>query len=880
MELSTQIPKRIEWIDIFKGLAIFFMVIGHAASPINGYIYLFHMGAFLFISGYTSNLDKVHIDVLCIKKAIALLLPYYSISFVSILLLGVLKTLNFYEVFFENGYINFKDSMNLLFQGYNVAPFLGATWFLLVLFNVFILQKLILICTKNKVNLFYFIFSAGFIIVGYYLVGIKISSPKLMIDLVFIAQFYFSLGLIFNKYSNSMNSLLKKNRIIKYVFLIVSIVLIYYFKNINYSGVDYPSREFGNLINNVLATVSGIFILISISKLLARTAIIKRQLILFGRNTLSILFFHFLYFKLFFIIISILFNLNKEVWFAKYIPDGNNNYWLIISLFSIYLSVLTWKLLQKINIVAILLGSNKSYNQKIINKYRDMKSILTLDKRRRFELFNKKTYLKIFNYIFLIVFIYIFCEIIFNQYTVYWTKNNIFILLVGIVLLAYCLKKLFDFLRISTNKILYIIIGICASVILILQCFFAINFKVTPTWDFGILYNEALSISQGNTISHYFYDYYPNNIGALMLYNGIFKICNMFGYTNYLNALIFVNIVFINTSLICLLYFIKQLYPLYMVAFMSLILIFITPFYCYTTIVYTDTLTMIFPILSFLLYYMLITKELKLYVKILYVILIGFLLAVGSIIKMNVIIALVAMLIHCFFTQKNKKFILITLGLVALFIGVNKYYVYQAEKIIPIKYEDAGLPATHWIMMGLKENGRYNLDEANYSISLKDSGYSNKEIIEEHLKIIKSRLKEYGFLGMIDHINEKIDFTWGDGTYYSLDKLSREPQNRNPFQTYIFGENKDLFINLNQVVHFVVLIGIILSAIANIYKINAITILSNITLFGVFLFLLIWETRSRYIVLYIPVLLLSMINGYYFLFNLINQSKNKEFKNE
>lgn len=49
---------KIDWVDIFKGIAITLMVAGHAGSPMNVYIYLFHMPAFIFISGYTYNGKK------------------------------------------------------------------------------------------------------------------------------------------------------------------------------------------------------------------------------------------------------------------------------------------------------------------------------------------------------------------------------------------------------------------------------------------------------------------------------------------------------------------------------------------------------------------------------------------------------------------------------------------------------------------------------------------------------------------------------------------------------------------------------------------------------------------------------------------------------
>lgn len=50
--------ERIAWIDIYKGLAICLVVIGHATGFFNLYIYQFHMAAFFFISGYAPQKEK------------------------------------------------------------------------------------------------------------------------------------------------------------------------------------------------------------------------------------------------------------------------------------------------------------------------------------------------------------------------------------------------------------------------------------------------------------------------------------------------------------------------------------------------------------------------------------------------------------------------------------------------------------------------------------------------------------------------------------------------------------------------------------------------------------------------------------------------------
>jgi len=50
--------KRIEWLDIAKGVAIFLVVLGHSGeSPIKGYVYAFHMPLFFMLAGYTAALS-------------------------------------------------------------------------------------------------------------------------------------------------------------------------------------------------------------------------------------------------------------------------------------------------------------------------------------------------------------------------------------------------------------------------------------------------------------------------------------------------------------------------------------------------------------------------------------------------------------------------------------------------------------------------------------------------------------------------------------------------------------------------------------------------------------------------------------------------------
>lgn len=77
--VSSASKPRLQWLDILKGIAMFFVVPGHTAiyPPLEKYIYSFHMPLFFMISGMTWRKDKYPAFQDLLKdKAKRLLLPY------------------------------------------------------------------------------------------------------------------------------------------------------------------------------------------------------------------------------------------------------------------------------------------------------------------------------------------------------------------------------------------------------------------------------------------------------------------------------------------------------------------------------------------------------------------------------------------------------------------------------------------------------------------------------------------------------------------------------------------------------------------------------------------------------------------------------------
>ena len=211
---ESVLDKRIQWIDIGKGLCIVSMVMGHAGSPYTTYIYLFHMCAFLILSGITYHGEKYTLLQFVRKKFITLVVPYYLISFIYILICTCLQHVSQGEYFF-NHIIRFIERVRLLFSVRPSPPEIaGPMWFLLVLFEAEILCRIVYeICihiVKNR-NLPYCLC----IIVG--VIGFCITKGKpylpFDIDLGIFACMFVAIGILISN-NNILSIIPPKNGIL------------------------------------------------------------------------------------------------------------------------------------------------------------------------------------------------------------------------------------------------------------------------------------------------------------------------------------------------------------------------------------------------------------------------------------------------------------------------------------------------------------------------------------------------------------------------------------------------------------------------------------------------------------------------------------------
>ena len=92
-------------------------------------------------------------------------------------------------------------------------------------------------------------------------------------------------------------------------------------------------------------------------------------------------------------------------------------------------------------------------------------------------------------------------------------------------------------------------------------------------------------------------------------------------------------------------------------------------------------------------------------------------------------------------------------------------------------------------------------------------------------------------------------------------------------QEFVIGNKNDGFIYFSQVSHIVILVSILISGIFAFKKREVLINSFHICILGLILFLILWETRSRYLICMLPEMIYSAIYGMENLFKLIDKKR-------
>ncbi len=473
--------------------------------------------------------------------------------------------------------------------------------------------------------------------------------------------------------------------------------------------------------------------------------------------------------------------------------------------------------------------------------------------------------------LFYIVFGFLFCFLLVNIpfreiSTNYNIKSYIFVLLsipLLIGLIAY-----YNFVKERKNNKLFVAIPILLFISFSL--FIVFNFDVPLGWDYDIVFSQAkcyvenLCKLSNAGVAGYF-QYFPNNIPIFMVLVVINKLVSLFGFQDYFLSTKFANFFLLLLTVIFTFLYVKNKFGIKKATFSLLLFILYVPFYLYIPVFYSDTLSVLFGPL--LLYISLYFESDKKYKRIISYILFAIFSFIGCKMKMTIIFIPISIIIALVFKGMNKRKLVFLLIFFVAFFSLSKvynYYIFDKD-IFSAKYNNYGkVPYTHWIMMGMEDPskkveyrnsyGGYNGDDYTVTESFANSREAQKYNINE----IKRRLSKYGVVNYFNFLCKKASNAWGDGSFYVTTKLGwQDKYNTKEYQKYIIGKDDNhILIYFCSAVQYVFLILLVYSFIYSFKNNNDELFSVQLAISFLFVFLLFWENRSRYLYNYIPLFII------------------------
>ncbi len=368
-DVINKTQSRLVWVDITKGLLIIFVVLGHAAGKFNPYIYQFHVGAFFLISGYTAVPEKKTCIHTVYHRFFTLYLPLVSAFLLFLLVTLVLVWTNSYSVFFDDSlpYVGVGSILREFFFHWKIYVWwLGATWFVLVLFLASIINRIVFKLCGDEYNIKYVLVILALFLVSYAL----ITKGKLtsLLGLSLIAQFYYGLGTLFKRVHYPKTRL--SPYVCYFVVLLISGAILWFVASHFHITMDWPSHRFNTPLIDAICVINGTLFTIMSAHFLAKIPTINRVFQYLGKRTLPIMLFHFSLFNVVFFILY-KFHVVQYDYLQQFTPtaDVGNKFWPLFLLVGIGGSLLVWKIMMKVKLLRIAFGQEKDVYASFYNRY-------------------------------------------------------------------------------------------------------------------------------------------------------------------------------------------------------------------------------------------------------------------------------------------------------------------------------------------------------------------------------------------------------------------------------------------------------------------------------------------------------------------------------
>lgn len=461
----------------------------------------------------------------------------------------------------------------------------------------------------------------------------------------------------------------------------------------------------------------------------------------------------------------------------------------------------------------------------------------------------------------LILVIYVTYDSIFKVYRM--SENLVpIVIILGTIVMVFLMIRIKKLLCNISEKKADVIAIITCIVFLILLAVFGNLVTSVPTYDLSNIIGEVelMMKNGGKFVSEEYFARCTNQVPVTILLYYIYNLGKIIGFTDLAFFSMLVNALFISITALFTYLSVKKLRN-HSTALMILIFFVLNPiFYIYTSYFYTDVLCMPFASIAIYLY-ILSEKSHNTKKKFIAIFFSGLFIAIGTEIRVVVAILLIGIIMSIILHKKiGYETIINTIIIIIGFIIGISLYMLISKPFGVIKNKDLELPIYHYVMYSLNEkyDGRWNIEDYMYTYS--QDTHSKK--VEANTNMIKKRLKSLRLKGWILLSKEKLAVNWSNGTYDYFPKFLNVKR-INKLYEYIVGNKKIFVMYYCQICKATTMLLFMLAVINKLIKKEKDNDDSAIyiSMFGAFVFYLLWEVSERYSLTFLPWILLLVSAG-------------------
>lgn len=416
---------------------------------------------------------------------------------------------------------------------------------------------------------------------------------------------------------------------------------------------------------------------------------------------------------------------------------------------------------------------------------------------------------------------------------------------VALVLLWRFLFGLID--KTSAKKLPYISYGLLALFTLI--CFvMAVCINATPENDSRIIQQMALKMAESDTfhidMTEAYFQNYSNNDLLTLLTSAFFRALKCFGITDFSHACIMMNALFISLGELFAFIGVRLFFGDKRACRYVMLSVMQPTVYLTVAWPYSNTVCLPFMCGLFMLAAMFYRSK-SVAARCFIGAAAGAVASIGYYIRPVVMIEAVALAIcvGLYIIRDKSRAKRLLSGLIATAIVGGVVFV-SAGIII----NDLGggtsrnFPVTHWIMMGLHNDGLYNKADANFTRSFKTGDEKNRADTEK----IKEYIGKIGVFGLPKHLAAKQIITWSDGGGNYIFRM-KCVKSSNIVTCAVCGGGRSIIMLYCQMYRAAILLSAVSAMILFIRrKLTLKEFFAILTVFGGMLFYLIWEAKESY----------------------------------